>query len=223
MWASIVSSPWAFVSAVVGMAVLGIAVWINFVRPARRRRALERPAKTYFHIQEIQLGDIGYAIQDDHAHNVAELVLPSNWVGNIEVVYLPTVHFNQKEIIFITEGPADDKPRAFERYQPFVKVGKNHYAPGEDQSDYIDRKDNYHVRVDVARDVGSNYVLGLRLATRTPGVYKVIISWMTDEIEGNAELSIRVEDRPTTRMRCTEHPNCWISPRPLPSPPAETS
>ncbi|HWA39591.1 MAG TPA: hypothetical protein VG873_17185 [Burkholderiales bacterium] len=208
---SVLDWPWPLIGGLLSLTVLLVGLWVNFGRPEVRRAALRTPARAYFHVPELDLGDIGYAIQDEQAHNVKELVLPSNSLVNIEVAYYPTIHFNVKELIFISEGMMDEKPLPTERFTSFVKVGKNHWIPGIDETDYIDRKGNYHVRSDASRDVGSCYVLGLKLRTQKAGLYKVIVSWMTDEIEGNAtDLSIRVEDTPQTRMRCSEHNGCWI-------------
>jgi hypothetical protein len=60
--------------------------------------------------------------------------------------------------------------------------------------------------------VGTHRVLTFRVQTRDLGVYPFQISFVTDEIEGSAELTIRVEDRPTTRMRCHSHIGCWVRP-----------
>jgi hypothetical protein len=210
---SVLDWPWPLIGGCLSLAILLIAIWVNFGRPEVRRFALKNPANAYFHIQQLDLGNIGYAIQDDRAHNVKELVLPANTFLAIELVYQPTIHFNQKEIVFIVEGLPDEKPLPLERFTSFVKVGRKHFRPGVSTTDYIDRHDNYHVRVDASRDVGSSYVVGLKLQTRKAGVYKAILSWMTDEIEGNVhDLSIRVEDKPATRMRCEEHKGCWIRP-----------
>jgi len=152
-----------------------------------------------------------YVLQDDQGHSVKELVLPPNRKQYIEIQYLCKTHFRLDTLIFDCEGELNEKPLAKERVNEFVAVGKNRWVPGQDDTDIIDRKGGYHIKVDGARNVGTWRVVGFELQTQRVGVYKANVSFVADELEGNDTLTIRVEDTPTTkRLRClVSHKNCY--------------
>lgn len=52
------------------------------------------------------------------------------------------------------------------------------------------------------------------MKTQKPGTYKAIVSFLTDEIEGNAFLTISVQDKATGRLKChvKEHDGCYVKP-----------
>ena len=211
-------SGWEVLAGITAATVLAVSLYVDFIRPQIRKRRLKHPCKAYFHIRELRHGELGYALQDDRAHNVKELVLPSNSLVEIEVSYYPRINFNVEETVFGCEGDRASKPEAEMRVTRFIEKGKSEWIPGIDDSDTINRKGYYHVRARfAARAIGSCYTMGFKLRTKNPGIYKASLGFVTDEIDGTADdLQIRVEDKPSTRMRCTEHWGCRIRPIRMP-------
>src|SRR5437879_1168995 len=115
---------WPMVSAVVGTTVLLVALWVNFARPAIRRHRLRRPCRPYFVVRELEHGTLDYIIQDDDAHRVTELVLPSNSVVDIEIAYDPLISFHVEETVLGIDGNLDSKPLPLERHTRFITEGK---------------------------------------------------------------------------------------------------
>ncbi len=204
-----IKSNWEVLAAVAAVAVLGLSLWETVVAPWMRRRNLKHPCNAYFHIRELNKGALDYAIQDDKAHNVKELVLPSNSIVEIEVAYYPTIAFHVDETVFECEGDIESKPIVESAIAPFVLKG-NFPAVTE----YWNRHGGYHYSSRYSgRAVNSCYTKGFKLQTKKPGVYKAWIGFLTDQIDGDAkDLTIRVEDNPSTRMKCTIHWGCKIRP-----------
>jgi hypothetical protein len=206
--------PWAMWSALIAGTVLLISIWVNWARPWLRRKNLSQPVDAYFHIWSLQDGHMPYVVQDDRGHNVQELVLPPNSTQYVEMQYKAKIHFHLDTFIFeCRSGPENERPIAKERVNRFIAVGKNRWIPGQDDTDVINRRGGYHVRVDRPRNVGTWSVLGFELQTKGIGVFEVNLGFIADEIEGNATLTIRVEDPIVTkRIRCTGHEQCFIRP-----------
>lgn len=210
-----IKSNWEVLAAAAAVAVLLLSAWTEIIDPMRRRRALKRPCRAFFHINEYRLGDLGYVVQDDEAHNVKEIVLPSNSEVEVEVAYCPTIPFRVHRSVFGVDGDPNDKPLPLERFTRFVAEGKGkaHWIPGVDPTDSIDRWGNYHYDSQIpGRAVDSWYTMGFKLKTQSAGVYKAWIGFLTDEVDGNGLLSIRVEDSPRTRMTCSSHRACKVRP-----------
>jgi hypothetical protein len=73
--------------------------------------------------------------------------------------------------------------------------------------------DYYHVARDVPRNTGTHFGTVFKLQTRAPGIYPVTLSFL----EGvSKRLTIRVEDKPKTPMRCymRGHVGCFVRPQP---------
>jgi hypothetical protein len=206
------------IAAGIAFIVLGLTVIVNIVRPTERRRHLAKPADVYFHIRGLQDGPpVDYVIQDMEGHSVKEISLPPNSEQEIEITYYPTIHFKQQELVFFCHGDdPNSKPLAKARYSRFKVTGKTMWKPEEEAdstTDYIDRKGGYHYRETVARCVGTCYTLCLLLNTQAPGTYKATVSFITDEVEGNADLTVRVEERASGRLKCERgHKNCHVRP-----------
>lgn len=203
-----IKSNWEVLAAITSVVILGLYVTVEMVAPMWRRRKLKTPCNASFHIRELQKRVLDYAMQDDTAHNVMELVLPSNSLVEIEVSYYPIINFHVDETAFGCEGDFDSKPVIEEPIAPFVAKGELPLAPG-----YWDRQGYYHYfSRSPGRSVGSCYTKGFKLRTKKAGVYRVMLGFLTDEIDGSAYLQIRVEDKPSTRMRCVEHWGCYVNP-----------
>ena len=205
---------WAIVGALASIAVLTLYVCAEFIRPHIRRYRLKNPCKARFPIRPLSEENISYLIQDEETHSVEELVLPSNSEVEIELGFFAKLSFYNTDIIFQCEGDPDQRPIAIERFQRLVKIGKKRWKPGKDESESIDIHGSYHCRLDRARNTGTHFVIGFKIKTRGPGRYKTKLYFLTTEVEGNSTLSIRVEDRPHTRMRCRTkgHHGCFVRP-----------
>jgi hypothetical protein len=196
--------------AMLTVVVIVLYCIAEFLLPWLRNRKLKHPCKAYFHIREMRVGELDYILQDDKAHKVKELVLLFNSLVDIEIAYNPIVDFRVEETVFGFIGDADSKPVIEEAIAPFVAKGEIAMPPA-----YWDRNDNYHYPSrSMGRAIGSCYTKGFKVQTQQAGVYKVYLGFMTDERDGeDTSMRIRVEDKPSMKMRCKEHWGCWISPQ----------
>lgn len=204
--------PWAMLSALVGILAVSILLMVNYLRPTLRRLQLKKPCKCYFHIRGKQDGGLGYVVQDDKAHSVREIVLPPNATQYVELQYLASINFHLHTLIFHCEGDEASKPVARERRTDFISIGKKQWIPGIDESDMISRRGSYHVKFDSPRNVGTWYVVGFLIESRKIGTYKTNISFVTNEIEGNDTLTIKVEAPIVTKkLKClVGHKDCYV-------------
>lgn len=211
---SISEWPWSIIGAAISGVILLISIVVNVVKPEYRRWRLKRPVRAYFHVRAIHEGPpLPYLFQNDHAHNVKELVLPANAEVEIEVAYNPLIDFHLEEGCFAIEGEQGTKPSIEKRIVQFVA---KHVDPAVDLTakDYWDRKGNYHfIPRSSGRSIGSCYTTGFILQTHVPGTYRAWIGFLTDGRDGSAEdLRIVVAERSDTRMRCIEHWRCYVKP-----------
>jgi len=198
--------------AIFAGAMLLLYIFWEPVRHFYRNRKLKKPCKVYFIIRSADSWTSDYAIQDDYDHHLNEIVVPANSQVNIEIMYEPLVHFYEQEISFGCPGNNDLKPFVEKQFTKYVEQpAKSSWVHGED-GHYRDIHKFWHAPRKKSRNVGSHFVVGFELKVRAAGRYKAILSFLTDEIEGNAELFITVEDKPTTKMRCFEHSGCFVSP-----------
>jgi hypothetical protein len=205
----------AFWGSGASILVLLLLIYFEWVRPRLRERKLKRPVKAHFTIRRSENND-------EEPHHVRRLVLPSNQALEVEVGLHPKINFHASEVIFGCKGDANARPTVTGRARQFVKSGN---LP--DPSYYIDHADWCHARIDRDYNKGTHHVMGFAVHTREAGLYKVVLSFVTSEIEGNYDrLEILVEDDPHTIMCChaKEHDrNCRIDPATLPQPPKRQS
>ncbi len=195
--------PWDKFGALLTIIVIALYCIAEFLLPWVRRLRLRHPCDCSFYVRSIEEGKLDYVIQDDVGHRVEELVLPSNKIVEIEIVYYPKIHFHETELIFGCGGAESEKPYATECVTRFIDVGKSTWVPGVDDGHSRDRHKFYHITRSKSRNVGSCFIVGFKLQTQRAGLYPAHVAWMTDEIEGNTLLRIRVEDAPSTYMNCT--------------------
>jgi len=197
----------------IGAAGLYLALHNIVIRPWLRTRRLKKPCDVRFVVRGYQDVTLNYVIQDDERHILNELVLPSHSIVEIEFGYKPQVPIQLEVLIFGCEGDIDSKPYVIGAYDKFTgRPADDKLAEGDHRTDI---NKNWHTIRKVARSVGGHFVVTYRVQTSHAGVYPVNIAFMTNEIEGSGELTIRVEDRPTTRMRCRRHEGCWVRPMPI--------
>jgi hypothetical protein len=206
--------PFAIIGGVMATLTLATYVFIEIVKPAWRRNRLRHPCNAYFSIMPATEGRIEYAVQDDRGHHVSELVLPPRSEISVELVYIPKLPFYEAKLAFGCEGDVDGKPYAFECFDRFTIKGQAHWIPERDQGHSLTRQKFYQIIRHEHRNVGTHFVIGFKLRTEKPGTFPMKMFFMTDEVEGSADLTIIVEERPKTSMKCTlkGHRDCWIYP-----------
>jgi hypothetical protein len=215
-WLSSGEGPYTITAAVAGVAALAILVWLEFIKPRLRERRLKSPCDLRFVVRRHQHANLPYLLQDDDDHAVHELVLPSNSSVEIEVGFIPKVPFFLEQIILGCEGDPDQKPYITEAMDRFTE-GQKRWRPGEGGHSRDIHK-HWHTLRNSACPVGTHRVSSYQIQTRGAGVYRFQVAFVTNEIEGNGDLSIRVEDKPLTRMQCRSHSRCYIRPIVTPAP-----
>jgi hypothetical protein len=206
--------PFAILGGIAASATLIAYLIIEVIRPAWRRHVLRYPCHVHFNVIGRHEGEITYAIQDDRTHHTKEIVLPANSEVAIEVIYLPKVPFFEESIAFGCEGKNDGKPYAFEFFNRYTILGKSRFVPGEDDGHVLNRHKFYQIVRKKPRNTGTHVVLGFKLKTEKLGIFSARLYFFTDEVEGRADLTIRVEEKPTTLARCVlpDHYDCYVYP-----------
>jgi hypothetical protein len=190
---------------------------VEMILPLVRRYRLRHPCHVWFNIMRPDEGEVSYVQREGKSHHLKELVLPPNSEFEIEVIYLPKLDFYESEIIFeSSSSDIDGKPFAFECFNRFAMPGKGRgqWIPGVDEGHTLTRHKNYHIVRNRARNVGTHRFIGFKFKTEKVGVFPMKFIFITPEVEGNADLTIRVEERPTTSMKCyvKEHGECYVYP-----------
>jgi hypothetical protein len=211
---SVEEGPSAKAAAIFAASGVVLYVLKEIILPWRRKSKLKHPCDVRFVVRGMQHATLNYVVQDDETHRLKELVLPANSIVDVEIGYIPQLPFFLIQMVFGCEGDEHAKPFVLECFDRFTEAGKDRWAPGRDDGHTRDIHKYYHIVRNQARSVGTHYVLGFKIQTRGVGVYPTKVSFITDEIEGEAELMIRVEEKPTTRMRCSAkgHFGCFVRP-----------
>ena len=184
------------IAAGIGAAGLSLALHLAFLRPWLRTRKLKAPCEVRFVIRELGHAQLPYVVKDHQTHILDELVLPSHATVDIELSgYKPRVAIQLEQLVFGCEGDAAAKPFVTAAFDRFTSGEQERPAPGDHSKDIHKL---WHTVRKAARSVGTHDVITYRLQTREAGVYPVAIAFLTNEIEGNARLTIRVEDNPKT-------------------------
>jgi hypothetical protein len=206
----------SIVAGVASVAMIGLYLFIEVGRPWWRRRVMQHPCNVWFNIMGPKEGKIAYAIQDDRPHHVKELVLPSNSEIEIELIYTPKLAFHEASIAFGCESDLEGKPYAIECFNRFVLEGKgkSQWIPGKDEGHTINRHKFYWIVRNQVRNVGSHFIVGYKFKTESVGIFPMKVYFLTDEVEGSADLTIRVEENPNTPMQCVvkDHYECYVYP-----------
>lgn len=209
MWGSIQQWPWPMISALFAAAAFSILVYIQFIRPAIRRKNLKRPVRAVFLIPGHHRYRLSYVVQDSDDHSLSELVLPSQSECEIQIMLSPLISFRSSELTFGFDwmGKTDStKPFPTDFFVPFVERGLRRKSnPDTDPDHYVDFNKHYHIRRDNLHVLGQDAIVGFKIQTRDPGIYKAQLSFKAEEVEGKAELTVRIEDQPQTPMRCVCH------------------
>jgi len=207
-----IEGPWtiggAIAAIVAAIVVIASGAYEFILRPYLRRRPLRRPCKAWFLIASSQQRTIFHAVQDSHEHYVEELTLASNSEYEIEFLYLPSITFNSSEIYFgfnkQDDRDLETKPTIQSYCNHFIERGVSEETPEtRPETNYVDHHKFYHLRKprQIARK--EPYSIGGKVKTRQAGRYEFNLTLVGEEVgTPQNKLFVRVEDTPTTKMKC---------------------
>jgi hypothetical protein len=202
------SFSWPMVAAFVGIATFALVAWVNFGRPIRRRRKLQKSVIAEFLVPSAKHHTCEFAEQDNREHLLKTIVLPANSEVTVDLRFTPRLNFESTEVIMGCIGATSKIPYATEYYNQFIKEGEGQrIKPGPGNRHYLDKHNYYHIRDNSPRRWSRRACvsIALKIKTRGPGQYPVELYFPGDEVEGKAEdLVIVVEDTPTILMLCTD-------------------
>ena len=136
---------WWIAPAIAVVALL-FFIWINFIRPWRRRLRLKRPVEAHFTIRDSRQSLSGRDVSKGDPHLVRRLTLPANQTVKIELGLLPRIPIQVNQIV-IGCGHSADAPVVQRRIYQYVKSGarpstKKDYKDGGAYHALVDRKYN---------------------------------------------------------------------------------
>ncbi len=210
--------PWTIGGAFAAGLAAAVGIYSIFIQPRLRRLALRRPCTAWFEIARSSQRSVAYALQDQREHSVYELVLPEHSTFQIEILYKSEVSFTAANIYFgcgAQDYDLDRKPEITSVCYPFITEGITKETPkSHPETNAIDRHKFYHLRRPKNIAKGETYSLGCEIHTREAGIYKFQIFFVSEELGTTQnKLFIRVENQPSTKMRCIDHAACFIEPR----------
>ena len=217
--ANVLEGPWAIggaIAAIIGAVGVIISGGYEFlIRPYWRRKRLKRPCKACFLIAALDQRKISYAEQDAHEHYVEELTLASNSEYEIDFMYIPSVTFSVSEIYFgFNKQDYKDlntKPIIKSFCNRFIERGTNEESPEtHPDTNFADHHKFYHIRKPKNITRREPYCVGIKIQTRKAGLYEFNLVFSGEETGySKNKLLVRVEDNPTTRMRCVLPQHRW--------------
>jgi len=191
--------PWNMISAIFAflsfVLLIGSALHRRRQRKERLKQLREDPAETHFLIPPMQQYRLSYVKQDKQEHHPDELVLPSCSEVDVVVWMNPKLDFEGEEIQLGCEGEPQNKPEPLYYFNYFISEGKaKEVHPSEDASHYRDIGGMYHIRRSIRLLKGTKVVTGIRLRTKTKGVFPFRILLMTTEGASNPiRLTLKVD------------------------------
>jgi hypothetical protein len=189
----------------ISASTLFLVSYVHFFRPWRRRRRLRRPFDAYFVITSTGRFPMDYVQQNNRDHYVRKLVVPPHKEIPIQIILVPKVSFVEQELYFgCDEHLADEeKPRATEYFVPFVREGvRGSGKPDEAHpGHYTDYNGFYHVRENYLYTADTR-AIGFKLLTGRTGTFRAQVYTVTDDVRGQADLKIKVQEPARTKMRC---------------------
>jgi hypothetical protein len=169
---------------------------------------LSDPVAAYFVIPRRADRACAFAEQDNEGHLLKAITVPAQSEVIVDLVLFPKLPFTSSEIYVGCEGAGDvrARPYATEYFNRFIEVGSGRsIKPGEGSTHYIDRDHLYHIKEPMVWSVRSTRAIAFKMLTGEPGTYPFKLFFPGDAVEGvTADLLIRVEDCPTTRMHCVD-------------------
>jgi len=219
-----IEGPWAVggaIAAIVAAVVVVISgVYEFMIRPWWRRRTLRQPCKAWFLVASTNQRKISYAVQDSREHYVEELTLASNSEYEIEFLYVPSITFVASEIYFgfnkQDDRDLDTKPIINSFCNRFIERGASEESPEtHPETNYADHHKFYHIRKPRTIARKEPYSIGCKIQTRQAGRYEFNLVFASEEVgQPTNKLFVRVEDNPTTKMKCIfpKHRKCFVQP-----------
>lgn len=142
------ASLWSIAAAIFsGLSLL--TIWyINFVKPRRKSRLLQRATKSHFLVPSAALHDCDYASQDDKEHTLNELTLPPNSEFIIDLIIRIHAPISFSEIVIGFKGEPDKKPYFTKYYNRYISIRKGREVDPsmETSDDYVDKHFYYQRR-----------------------------------------------------------------------------
>jgi hypothetical protein len=202
------------IANVVIIVSLGAYLAREFLSPLTRKLVLRSPVVAHFMITSSDRYDLKYAMQDDNEHFTKELVLPANTEDLlVHFNLIAKLDFTQTHLEIMFEGEKETKPLIHFYVLPYIKIGPpatpREKRPGEVPGHFIDYHDNYHIDEIRHKAQGQTTTYGFKISTRKKGIYKLTINISADGVEGAVSLPVRVEDPPSTIVRCTRREHWW--------------
>src|SRR5256885_11979078 len=124
----------------------------------------------------------GRDVSDGDPHIIRWLTVPANHTLEIELGFTTRIPITAHEIVIGCKGDPAIRPRFLRR--TFSFQGGTRPATN---LDYIDPAGYFHIKTDKVYSVGTHFVIQMELQTLSAGRYPVVVSFLTDEIEGNFE------------------------------------
>lgn len=204
---------------IVGAAVFAGLTFVFYllrdVIPATYRYfRLKRPCEIFFVITSYDRGKVDYVVQDEDEHFVRELIVPANRDVYVQIQLKTKTAFTQRYLaVEFVKKPSGGKVPVVDHYKlQFIKVGKDEKFPKTDEGHWVDHHDIYHITEERQRLAGQDIPYGFIVKTRDPGRYQMKVHVGVDNKGIELVLDFVVEDPHRTKMRCTRHFGCLISP-----------
>jgi hypothetical protein len=216
--------PWttggALAAIIAAVVVIISGVYEFILGPRWRRRVLRQPCKAWFLIASTQQRKIDHAVQDHQQHYVEELTLASHSEYDLDFCYVPTITFTVADIYFgfnkQDDRDLDTKPIIKSYHNRFIERGIPEESPEtHPETNYADHHKYYHLikSKNIARH--ECYTIGCKIQTRKAGRYEFNLFFSGEEVgQPTNKMFVRVEDNPTTKMKCTfpKHRECFVQP-----------
>jgi hypothetical protein len=210
----VMEGPWTIVGAIAAI-VAAIGVIVSGARVIWRRHRLKTPCKAWFSIPSLDQRTINYAVQDHREHYVEEMVLSTNSEVEIEILYRSSISFGVSAIYFgcneQNDLDLDTKPIIKSIRSSFIERGTAEESPEtRPDTNLTDRHKYYHIRRPKSIARTETYPLGFKIQTRKAGKYRFRLFFSGEEVGTiKNNLFIIVEEKVTTRMRCTSPKHRW--------------
>jgi hypothetical protein len=193
-----------------------VAYLLKEIAPSLYRHfRIKNPCKVCFVITSFDRGTVDYVIQDDKEHFTRELIVPTNHDVYVQILFKAKIAFMQHQLTLVFENPhhATEPPLVDHYKLQFVRIGESEKFPKADVGHWIDHHDTYHITEERPRAKHQYFTYGFIVKTRDAGNFPMSIGLGFDGSEVDYRLNFIVQEKPNTRMKCTEHFGCWVSPK----------
>ena len=181
VWAAM-SPGWSWVvPSGLSTVVIGILVWVNFVRPKCRSRGLKKPISAYFVKPETG---------ERRLHCVT---VQANSECTVHLRIQMHMQFEESQMVFGFDGDREKRPIPQSVVNSYVHKGSEKYqSPDTHTNHYIDEKYRYHIRHSRNRTPTDVIAIGFTIEARSPGEYPVYLMVVTEEGDGSLRQPLTV-------------------------------